>query len=151
LVKGSVKWFDKTKGFGFINSEGENDIFVHFSALIGDDDENDNKTLNENDEVEFDVVQGEKGPQANNVVVTLKAPPSEKRSYSGGRGGGGRSGGGRSGDGRGGGGRSDGGRSDGGRGGGGRGGKGYSGGKGSRKARGDRKGRSRGTSKRSSY
>ena len=127
MVKGTVKWFDKTKGFGFINSEEENDVFVHFSALIGDDDENDNKTLNENDKVEFDVVQGEKGPQANNVVVTLKAPPSEKRSYSGGGGGG--YGGGK----------------------GYRGGKGYSGGKGSRKARGDRKGRSRGTSKRRSY
>ena len=127
MVKGTVKWFDKTKGFGFINSEEENDVFVHFSALIGDDDENDNKTLNENDKVEFDVVQGEKGPQANNVVVTLKAPPSEKRSYSGGGGGG--YGGGK----------------------GYRGGKGYSGGKGSGKARGDRKGRSRGTSKRRSY
>ncbi len=121
MVKGTVKWFDKTKGFGFINAEEENDVFVHFSALIGDDDEDDYKTLNENDEVEFEVVQGEKGPQANNVVVTLKAPPSEKRSYSGG-GGGGYGGG-----------------------------KGYSGGKGSRKARGDRKGRSRGTSKRRSY
>jgi CspA family cold shock protein len=141
LVKGTVKWFDKTKGFGFINSEGENDVFVHFSALIGDDDENDNKTLNENDEVEFDIVQGEKGPQANNVVVTLKAPPSEKRSYNGGGGGGGRGGDGRDGGGRGGGGR-----------GGGYGGrKGYSGGKGSRKSRGDRKGRSTGTSKRRSY
>ncbi len=127
MVKGIVKWFDKTKGFGFINSEEENDVFVHFSALIGDDDENDYKTLNENDQVEFDVVQGEKGPQANNVVVTLKAPPSEKRSYSGGGGGG--YGGGK----------------------GYRGGKGYSGGKGSGKARGDRKGRSRGTSKRRSY
>ena len=127
MVKGTVKWFDKTKGFGFINSEEENDVFVHFSALIGDDDENENKTLNENDQVEFDVVQGEKGPQANNVVVTLKAPPSEKRSYSGGGGGG--YGGGK----------------------GYRGGKGYSGGKGSGKARGDRKGRSRGTSKRRSY
>ncbi len=127
MVKGTVKWFDKTKGFGFINSEEENDVFVHFSALIGDDDENDYKTLNENDEVEFEVVQGEKGPQANNVVVTLKAPPSEKRSYSGGGGGG--YGGGK----------------------GSRGGKGYSGGKGSGKARGDRKGRSRGTSKRRSY
>ena len=119
LVKGTVKWFNSSKGFGFINSEEGNDVFVHFSALAGDDDEH--KTLNENDEVEFDVVQGEKGPQANNVVVTLKAPPSEKRSYSGG-GGGGYGGG-----------------------------KGYRGGKGSGKARGDRKGRSRGTSKRRSY
>ena len=128
MVKGTVKWFNSNKGFGFINSEEGNDVFVHFSALAGDgDDEDEHKTLNENDEVEFDVVQGEKGPQANNVVVTLKAPPSEKRSYSGGGGGG--YGGGK----------------------GYRGGKGYSGGKGSGKARGDRKGRSRGTSKRRSY
>ena len=123
LVKGTVKWFNSNKGFGFINSEEGNDVFVHFSAIVGDDDENEQKTLNENDKVEFDVVQGEKGPQATNVVVTLKAPPSEKRSYSGGgRGGGGYGGG-----------------------------KGYSGGKGSGKARGDRKGRSSGTSKRKSY
>ena len=87
LVKGTVKWFNGSKGFGFINSEEGSDVFVHFSALAGDDD--DYKTLNENDEVEFDVVQGDKGPQANNVVVTKKGPPSEKRSYgSGGRGGG---------------------------------------------------------------
>ena len=97
LVKGTVKWFNSSKGFGFINSEEGNDVFVHFSALSGDDDEY--KTLNENDEVEFDVVQGEKGPQASNVVVTKKAPPQlDSRGY----GGGGRSGGGRSGGGRGG-------------------------------------------------
>jgi len=90
LVTGTVKWFNSSKGFGFINSEEGNDVFVHFSALAGEDD--DYKTLNENDEVEFDVVQGEKGPQANNVVVTKKAPPSAIKSYGGG--GGGRGGGG---------------------------------------------------------
>jgi CspA family cold shock protein len=126
LAKGTVKWFNSNKGFGFINPEEGNDVFVHFSALAGDDDEH--KTLNENDEVEFDVVQGEKGPQANNVVVTKKAPPSERKSYGGGGGGGG-----------------------GGRGyGGGGGGRGYSGGGGSGKGRsgGDRKGRSSGSGKR---
>ncbi len=123
LVKGTVKWFNSSKGFGFINSEEGNDVFVHFSALAGEDD--DYKTLNENDEVEFDVVQGEKGPQANNVVVTKKAPPSAIKSYGGG-GGGGRGGGG--------GGRSYGG---GGRGGGGKG-----------RGGGDRKGRSGGSGKR---
>ena len=127
LVKGTVKWFNSNKGFGFINSEEGNDVFVHFSALAGEDD--DHKTLNENDEVEFDVVQGEKGPQANNVVVTKKAPPSEKKSYGGG---------GRDGGSYGGGGRSYGG---GGRGGGGK-GRG-----GSRKSRGDKKGRSGGAGK----
>ena len=100
MVTGIVKWFNSGKGFGFINSEDGNDIFVHFSALAGDDDEY--KTLHENDEVEFDVVQGEKGPQANNVVVTKKAPPqqSSRGSYGGGFGGSGRGGGGRGGSGR---------------------------------------------------
>ena len=96
LVKGTIKWFNSRKGFGFINSEEGNDVFVHFSALAGDDDD-DFKTLNENDEVEFDVVQGDKGPQANNVVVTKKGPPSEKRSYGGGDRGGGSFGGNRKG------------------------------------------------------
>ncbi|MCK4286730.1 MAG: cold-shock protein [Candidatus Lokiarchaeota archaeon] len=95
MVTGTVKWFNSSKGFGFINSEEGNDVFVHFSALAGEDD--DYKTLNENDEVEFDVVQGEKGPQANNVVVTKKAPPSEIKSYGGGGGGRGYGGGGRGG------------------------------------------------------
>ena len=103
LVKGTVKWFDGRKGFGFINSEEGADVFVHFSALAGNDDEY--KTLNENDEVEFEVTEGQKGPQASNVVVTKKAPPQQSLSYGGGGrgggGGGGRSGGGRSGGGRG--------------------------------------------------
>ena len=73
LVKGTVKWFNSRKGFGFINSEDGTDVFVHFSALAGDDDEY--KTLNENDKVEFEVTEGQKGPQASNVVVTEKAPP----------------------------------------------------------------------------
>jgi len=72
VVKGTVKWFNSRKGFGFINSEEGNDVFVHYSALAGDGDEY--KTLNENDKVEFDVVEGQKGPQASNVVVTEKAP-----------------------------------------------------------------------------
>ena len=72
LVKGTVKWFNSRKGYGFINSEEGNDVFVHYSALAGEGDEY--KTLNENDKVEFDVVEGQKGPQANNVVVTEKAP-----------------------------------------------------------------------------
>ena len=72
MVKGTVKWFNSRKGFGFINSEEGNDVFVHYSALSGDGDEY--KSLNENDKVEFDVVEGEKGPQASNVVVTERAP-----------------------------------------------------------------------------
>jgi len=87
LVKGTVKWFNSRKGFGFINSEEGNDVFVHFSALSGDD--NEYKSLNENDEVEFEVTPGEKGPQASNVVVTKKAPRQQGSSNrGGGRGGG---------------------------------------------------------------
>ncbi|MFW9771793.1 MAG: cold shock domain-containing protein [Candidatus Thorarchaeota archaeon] len=71
-MQGTVKWFNGRKGYGFITSEEGNDIFVHFSAITGDD--NEFKTLNENDKVEFDVVEGQKGPQASNVVVTEKAP-----------------------------------------------------------------------------
>ena len=74
LVKGTVKWFNSRKGFGFINSDEGGDVFVHYTALSGRDDEY--KTLNENDKVEFDVVEGQKGPQASNVVVTEKAPPN---------------------------------------------------------------------------
>ncbi len=74
MTTGTVKWFNSRKGFGFINSEDGTDVFVHFSALAGGDDEY--KTLNENDKVEFEITEGQKGPQASNVVVTEKAPPS---------------------------------------------------------------------------
>lgn len=73
-MNGTVKWFNSRKGYGFINSEDGTDVFVHFSALSGQD--NEFKTLRENDEVSFDVVDGEKGQQASNVVVTKKAPRS---------------------------------------------------------------------------
>ena len=63
---GKVKWFDSAKGFGFIaRSNGEKDVFVHFSAIIGDG----YKTLKENDTVEFSVAQGPKGAQAQDVKV----------------------------------------------------------------------------------
>lgn len=62
-VRGTVKWFNNSKGFGFIGREGGPDVFVHFSALQGDG----YKSLNEGDEVEFEVGQGAKGPQAENV------------------------------------------------------------------------------------
>lgn len=86
MVEGTVKWFNSRKGFGFIISEDGSDLFVHFSALSGDDD--DYKTLNENDKVEFDVIQGQKGPQASNVVVTQKAPPQPRQSFQFNKGGG---------------------------------------------------------------
>ena len=60
---GRVKWFDEKKGFGFIEREGGKDIFVHFRAIVGTGF----KTLAEGQEVEFDVEEGRKGPQAANV------------------------------------------------------------------------------------
>ena len=63
-MKGTVKWFNAKKGFGFISDETGKDVFVHFSALQMDGF----KVLDEGDAVEFDVVNGEKGPQASNVV-----------------------------------------------------------------------------------
>jgi len=64
MAKGTVKWFNGEKGFGFIAPEdGSADLFVHFSAIQG----NGYKSLNENDAVEYDAVQGPKGPQAENV------------------------------------------------------------------------------------
>ena len=64
MKKGTVKWFNAKKGFGFISDESGNDVFVHFSALKMDG----YKVLEEGDQVEFEVVNGEKGPQAANVV-----------------------------------------------------------------------------------
>lgn len=62
-MKGKVKWFNAEKGFGFIESEEGNDIFVHFSAIQSEG----YKSLDEGQAVEFDVVEGPKGPQASNV------------------------------------------------------------------------------------
>lgn len=64
MKNGTVKWFNASKGFGFITDEEGKDVFVHFSALQMDGF----KVLDEGDKVEFDVVDGEKGPQATNVV-----------------------------------------------------------------------------------
>ncbi len=64
MVKGRVKWFNASKGYGFITQEDGNDIFVHFTAIQGDGF----KSLEQDEEVEFEVSSGEKGPQAANVV-----------------------------------------------------------------------------------
>ena len=64
MSKGTVKWFNNQKGYGFISDEEGNDVFVHFSALQMDGF----KVLDEGDEVEFEVIDGEKGPQAANVT-----------------------------------------------------------------------------------
>jgi CspA family cold shock protein len=62
--KGKVKWFNNAKGYGFIGREDGPDVFVHYSAIQLDG----YKTLKEGDDVEFDIVQGQKGPQADGVV-----------------------------------------------------------------------------------
>ncbi|WP_421616987.1 cold-shock protein [Brevibacillus sp. TJ4] len=64
MQTGTVKWFNAEKGYGFIAVEGGNDVFVHFSAIVGDGF----KTLEEGQRVEFNVVEGSRGPQAENVV-----------------------------------------------------------------------------------
>lgn len=63
MKTGTVKWFNAKKGFGFISDEEGNDVFVHFSALMMDGF----KVLEEGEKVQFEVVRGEKGPQAANV------------------------------------------------------------------------------------
>lgn len=63
LKQGTVKWFNAEKGFGFIEVEGENDVFVHFSAIGGEGF----KSLVEDQAVEFEIVEGNRGPQAANV------------------------------------------------------------------------------------
>ncbi|MDX1398788.1 MAG: cold-shock protein [Oceanospirillum sp.] len=64
-VTGTVKWFNESKGFGFIEQESGPDVFAHFSAIVG----NGFKTLLEGQKVEFKVTQGQKGPQAEEIVV----------------------------------------------------------------------------------
>ncbi|MFV0561387.1 MAG: cold-shock protein [Enterococcus sp.] len=64
METGTVKWFNAEKGFGFITAENGNDVFVHFSAIQGDGF----KTLEEGQTVTFDVEEGQRGPQATNVV-----------------------------------------------------------------------------------
>lgn len=64
MNKGKVKWFNAEKGYGFITGEDGKDVFVHFSAIVGEGF----RSLDEGQEVTFDVVQGARGPQAANVV-----------------------------------------------------------------------------------
>jgi len=63
--KGTVKWFNESKGYGFIARESGDDVFVHYSAITGDGF----RTLNEGDRVEFVITQGQKGPAAADVTV----------------------------------------------------------------------------------
>ena len=64
MEQGKVKWFNAEKGFGFIEVDGKDDVFVHFSAIQGEGF----KTLEEGQDVEFEIVDGNRGPQAANVV-----------------------------------------------------------------------------------
>ncbi len=64
MTTGTVKWFNSEKGFGFITVEGGNDVFPHFSAIQGEGF----KTLEEGQQVSFEIVEGDRGPQAANIV-----------------------------------------------------------------------------------
>ncbi|AZV48471.1 MULTISPECIES: cold shock-like protein CspB [Bacillus] len=64
MLEGKVKWFNSEKGFGFIEVEGQDDVFVHFSAIQGEGF----KTLEEGQSVSFEIVEGNRGPQAANVT-----------------------------------------------------------------------------------
>jgi len=65
MASGKVKWFNNSKGYGFIEQEGGADVFVHYSAIQGDG----YRSLNEGQDVEFEITQGNKGLQAANVVI----------------------------------------------------------------------------------
>ena len=84
MAVGRVKWFNAEKGYGFIETEGSEDVFAHFSAIQAQGF----KKLNEGDEVEFEIEPGQrgKGPQAKNIVVTKAAPASASSGSSNGGG-----------------------------------------------------------------
>lgn len=71
-MKGKVKWFDGKKGFGFIEVEGDQDVFVHYSAISGSGF----RSLEEGEEVEFEIEDGPKGPSAKDVQRLNPPPPS---------------------------------------------------------------------------
>ena len=78
MSEGTVKWFNPRKGYGFIATTDGRDVFVHYGSISGDG----YKTLTEGQPVSFDIVEGEKGPRAENVVQKSapKSKPSEQKS-----------------------------------------------------------------------
>ena len=74
-AQGKVKWFSNVKGYGFIEQEGGQDVFVHYSSIQGEG----YKTLEEGDVVTFEVTQGEKGPQASSVVKEKAAKAEQQK------------------------------------------------------------------------
>jgi CspA family cold shock protein len=78
MVNGTVKWFNSRKGYGFITTDEEQDVFIHYTEISVDND-NEFKTLYENDKVEFEITEGQKGPQASNVKVIERAPQQFRR------------------------------------------------------------------------
>lgn len=73
MAEGTVKWFNSRKGYGFIAAADGSDVFVHYASIVAQG----YKNLEEGDAVTFDIVQGEKGPRAENVV--LKSAPTDKK------------------------------------------------------------------------
>jgi len=74
MATGIVKWFDDAKGYGFIERPDGEDVFVHYSAIVGEG----YRSLTEGSEVEFDIEEDAKGPRAANVVVTKAAAAKEE-------------------------------------------------------------------------
>jgi CspA family cold shock protein len=73
MLQGKVKWFNPRKGYGFICTPDGRDVFVHYSSISGDEP----KTLTEGESVSFDIINGEKGPRAENVVRQSASKPEK--------------------------------------------------------------------------
>lgn len=72
-LQGTVVWFNNAKGFGFVSHDGGPDVFVHYTSIQSDG----YKSLKEGDKVRFNIIQGEKGPQADQVVILSEATPED--------------------------------------------------------------------------
>ena len=74
MARSKVKWFDPQKGYGFIRREGEPDVFVHYSAIVQEG----YRTLNDGEEVDYEIAETERGPQARNVRRVVKAEGADE-------------------------------------------------------------------------